>query len=185
MSLLTVLTSTLVLLTWQKVSDFMPSPVCPFSLSSLPLWSYLLDRKWVTLSRFNCVPSHCPYSHSGPIGLTESEWFHNRFSCVSSHLPHSHSGPVGLTVCEWFHARSSCVSPHCSYSHFFSADLTESEWFHARYSCVPSHCPPFHSGSVLDRKWVIPYWIQLGPFSPSSLLPIWTCCLDRKWVIPW
>ena len=46
-SLLTVLTPTVVLLAWQKVSDSIQVQLCPFSLSLLPLWSYWLDREWV------------------------------------------------------------------------------------------------------------------------------------------
>ena len=34
------------------------------------------------------------------VGATVCEWFDDRSSCVPSHCPYCHSHPVGLTVCE-------------------------------------------------------------------------------------
>ena len=53
MSLLTVLTPTLILMTWQQVSDSMSDF---FLLSSPPLWSCLLDSKWVVPCKVQLCP---------------------------------------------------------------------------------------------------------------------------------
>ena len=84
--------------------------------------------------------SHCLHCHSGPIGLTDCEWFHGRCSWVCSHCLHCHSGPVGLTACEWFHGRCSWVCFHCFHSHSGPVGLTGSGWFHGMWNWADLHC---------------------------------------------
>ena len=107
--LLIILTITLVLLAWQPVSDFMLGSAGCLWLFSLPLWSCWLDSKWVILCQVQQVPSiwlsslppwFCWLNRLWVILCQSSLW-------VPSDCSHSHSGPVGLIASEWFHTRPS------------------------------------------------------------------------------
>ena len=193
--LLTVLTLTLVVLTWQQVrSHFIPGPAGSFWLSfSIPPWLCWLNRKWVISCQTQLGATFWLSSlNSGHIGLTASEWFHARFSWVPSkghphsysgpagstaceciqlsafQLSHSwHSGPVGLTGSEWFHARSSWVPSDSPHSHCDPAGLSASKWFHARFSQCPFWLSSFSWwlwSCWLDSLWVISCQVQLSAF---------------------
>ena len=152
---LNVLTPTLVLLTWQEVSDSMPGSAM-LLLTVLLLWCCWLDRKWMISCQVQLFSSYYPYSHPGFVCLTGSEWFHARpLSCVSSHSLPSGSG---LLV---YHHRLCVIlfkfSCHYPYSHFGLVGLTASKWFHAKfnYHDVPSHrlfSLPWFWSSCLDSQ---------------------------------
>ena len=125
--------------------------------------------------------SDCPHSHSGPIGLTASGWFHARSpSWVSYDCPHSHSGAVGLIACEWFHARSSWVPSDCPHS-----PLVLLTWqFVSKFMPGPAGClltvrltPTLVTGAVgLSAS----EWFYAGPagclltvFAPTLVLLVW------------
>ena len=165
---------TLVLLVYQRVSDFTTDSFILLLTVSVPTLVLLVLQ---TVS--DCyVPSHCTDCHCGPVCFTACEWFHARSSCFPSHF---HSGPVDLTACKWFHARSSCVPFHCSHCHSCPVYLTGSELFYARcWSCF-SHCPHCHSNLINSTESEQFHQAHLCPISP--LLSPWPCWLNRMWVI--
>ena len=84
-SLLTILTATLVLLTWQEVSNEPMLGSAVFLLTILTaILVLLVDSEWVIPCQVSCISSHCPYCHLGPADLTASEWLHVQLPCPFS-----------------------------------------------------------------------------------------------------
>ena len=168
-------------------------------LSSLTLVCWL-DRKWVIscLVHLLTLSSDCPHSHSGCLGLPESEschvwllaaycpltilnltglsaceWFHVRSHWLPSDYSHYHSCPVGLKASEWDHVKLGWMPSDCPHSHSGLVGLIACEWFGVKLSWVPDNYPTAHLILLAwpERKWVvISHQIQLGVSSLSSLL---------------
>ena len=180
--LLTILTPTLVLLSWQAVSNLMPGPAeCLLTVLTLTL----VLLAWQFVSGFMLGPSGCLLTVLNP-SLVLLAW-----KFVSDSMPGPAGyivtvltlyGPVGLIASEWFHARSGWVPSNCFHSHFGPIGLTASEWFHTRSSWMPSDCP--HSCLALLTWWGVsdilsgPAGHLLTMLTPNQILLVWQAVRD-------
>ena len=162
--LLTILTPTLVLLAWQKVSDFMPGP------AGLPLTYHMAHS-----------------NHSGPIVLTACEWFYAMFHWVPFDYPHS-----TLVLLTW-QPVSDSIPGHDLAIFWLSLLPLWSNWLDSLWviSCSgrsswvlfqPFSLPPW------SCWWTESEWCHASPGSCTSeswlsQLLLQFCWLDRKWVI--
>ena len=125
-----------------------------FWLFSLPLWSCWVDRKWVMHAGYSWMLADCVHTHSGPVGLTDCEWFHGRFSWVPFDCAHSPPWSCWPDR-EWV------ISCQVQLGDFWLFSLPLWSYW-------------------LDSQWVISCQVQLGAFW-LCLLPLWSCHWWLAW----
>ena len=189
-SLLTILTSTLILLASQVVSESMPGLATSFSPPSLPLWSCWIDRKWVIYTQAYYVLSHLESLPSLPLWLCwlgrlwVIPWPGPAMSLLITIIPPT------LILLGWQVVSDKFMScPVVSLLTALTLTLVLLTWqlvseFMSGLAVAVLCTPTWSCWLSNTRLWVIPYQVQLCFFSHSPL-PCWSYWLDSKWVAPY